>query len=68
MKIFEKVSPFLKFKRPSSPVRDDASPRLPIELKFEMKAGSLERTAQLAPTDSDESNCPSISPRLKPMA
>ncbi|MCY1424479.1 hypothetical protein D9M71_402260 [compost metagenome] len=65
LKIFEKVSPFLKFSRLSSPVREDASPRLPIELKLEMFIGSPLRTAQLAPTDSAESNCPSISPMLK---
>ncbi|MCY1562931.1 hypothetical protein D9M68_1003950 [compost metagenome] len=65
MKIFEKVSPFLKFRRLSSPVREDDSPRIPIELKLEMFCGSAERTAQLAPTDRDESNCPSISPILK---
>ncbi|MCY1287502.1 hypothetical protein D9M68_219840 [compost metagenome] len=61
LKIFEKVSPFLKFSRPSSVVCDSPLPPLLTPIR----SGSAPRTAQLAPTDSDESNCPSISPRLK---
>ncbi|MNQ72968.1 hypothetical protein D3C85_876870 [compost metagenome] len=64
LKIFEKVSPFLKFSRPSSEVRDSASPPLAVE----MNSGSAERTAQLAPTEREESNCASISPMLNVMA
>ncbi|MNM97791.1 hypothetical protein D3C81_1103060 [compost metagenome] len=68
MKIFEKVSPFLKFRRLSSLVREEALPLTPCELKLEMKSGSGLRTAQLAPTDSAESKLPSNSPMLKLMA
>ncbi|MCY1180630.1 hypothetical protein D9M73_210870 [compost metagenome] len=68
MKIFEKVSPFLKFRRLSSTVREDDVPRLPIELKLEISDGSAPRTDQLAPIDNDESNWPSISPMLKSTA
>ncbi|MNE62726.1 hypothetical protein D3C80_1580310 [compost metagenome] len=68
MKIFEKVSPFLKFRRLSSLVREEALPLTPCELKLEMKSGSGLRTAQLAPTDSAESKLPSISPMLKSLA
>ncbi|MCY1279044.1 hypothetical protein D9M69_277460 [compost metagenome] len=78
LKIFEKVSPFLKLTRPSSAVREaalplpfGAPPMTPLPnagLKLLTKSGSAERSAQLAPTDSDESNCPSISPMLKLMA
>ncbi|MCY1548644.1 hypothetical protein D9M68_847670 [compost metagenome] len=56
LKIFEKVSPFLKFRRPSSAVREAAVPRAPTKLKLEMNEGSGERTDQLAPMDSEESS------------
>ncbi|MNZ95648.1 hypothetical protein D3C78_1148120 [compost metagenome] len=65
LKIFEKVSPFLKFCRLSSAVRLADSPRRPLTLAALTNLGSGPRTDQLAPTDSDESNCPSISPILK---
>ncbi|MNY32577.1 hypothetical protein D3C86_1668000 [compost metagenome] len=64
LKIFEKVSPFLKFKRPSSEVREEALPPLAVE----MKSGSAPRTDQLAPIDSAESNCASSSPTLNVIA
>ncbi|MDT4814993.1 hypothetical protein FQZ97_480120 [compost metagenome] len=64
LKIFEKVSPFLKFNRPSSPVEAKALPPLVVPTS----SGSALRTAQLAPIDRDESNWPSISPILKVMA
>ncbi|MCY1349508.1 hypothetical protein D9M68_402930 [compost metagenome] len=68
LKIFEKVSPFLKLRRPSSTVVVADSPRLPSTLFGEMNDGSAPRTAQLAPTESVESKLPSSSPMLKSMA
>ena len=62
--IFEKVSPFLKFKRPSSPVEDCPVPPLTVPTSDL----SASRMPQLAPTDNDESNVPSISPILKATA
>jgi hypothetical protein len=61
LKIFEKVSPFLKFRWPSSEVCDRPLPPLltPIRFLFGLAVD------QLAPTESDESNWPSISPMLK---
>ncbi|MNF58391.1 hypothetical protein D3C84_399430 [compost metagenome] len=61
LKIFEKVSPRLKFRRPSSEVCDRPRPPLltPIRSSFGLAVD------QLAPTDSEESNWPSISPMLK---
>ncbi|MNO76889.1 hypothetical protein D3C76_679770 [compost metagenome] len=61
LKIFEKVSPFLKFRWPSSEVCDSPLPPLfaPIRSLFGLSVD------QLAPTDRDESNEPSISPTLK---
>ncbi|MCY1457560.1 hypothetical protein D9M71_748660 [compost metagenome] len=64
LKIFEKVSPFLKFSRPSSPVEDWPEPPLTVPTR----ASSASRMPQLAPTDSEESNVPSISPMLNEMA
>jgi hypothetical protein len=64
LKIFENVSPFLKFNRPSSPVEDWPEPPL-TKPTSELSAS---RMPQLAPTDSDESNVPSISPMLNEMA
>ncbi|MNQ47220.1 hypothetical protein D3C85_610560 [compost metagenome] len=61
LKIFEKVSPFLKFRRESSEVCDMPSPPLLTPIR----SLSAPRMDQLAPTDSEESNCPSISPTLK---
>src|SRR3990167_1524193 len=61
LKIFEKVSPFLKFRRLSSLVDEAALPPLTVPIR----SGSAPRVDQLAPTDSDESNWPSISPILK---
>src|SRR5471032_2581173 len=60
LKILEKVSPFLKFRRPSSPV--DAWPVPPLGTPTSFLSAS--RMPDLAPTDSEESNCPSISPML----
>ncbi|MDT4847931.1 hypothetical protein FQZ97_820080 [compost metagenome] len=65
LKIFEKVSPFLKFLRLSSAVRVAEAPRMPSVLALLMKSGSGARTAQLAPTERVESKLPSISPMLK---
>ncbi|MNG16370.1 hypothetical protein D3C84_1002800 [compost metagenome] len=52
LKIFEKVSPFLKFRWPSSEVWDRPSPPLFTPIR----SLSAPRIDQLAPTDSDESN------------
>ena len=61
LKIFEKVSPFLKFRRPSSPVWVKPVPPLASPIR----SGSALRIDQLAPTERDESSWPSISPMLK---
>ncbi|MCY1503292.1 hypothetical protein D9M68_374160 [compost metagenome] len=61
LKIFEKVSPRLKLRRPSSPVWVKPVPPLAAPIRSLSALAVL----QLAPTDSDESNCPSISPMLK---
>src|SRR5450830_20301 len=61
LKIFENVSPRLKFKWPSSEVWDKPLPPLltPIRSRLALAVD------QLAPTQSDESKLPSISPMLK---
>ncbi|MNF66574.1 hypothetical protein D3C84_483690 [compost metagenome] len=64
LKIFEKVSPFLKFRRPSSPEEEKPLPPLVVSIRWE--SGS--DVAQLAPTDSEESNWPWMSPTLKATA
>src|SRR5262245_39897025 len=61
LKIFEKVSPFLKFRCESSEVWLRPSPPLLAPIR----SGSALRIDQLAPTERDESNCPSTSPMLK---
>src|SRR5471030_1121124 len=61
LKIFEKASPLLKFRWPSSEVCESPLPPLLTPIR------SLLRPAvdQLAPTDREESKLPSISPMLK---
>ncbi|MCY1545332.1 hypothetical protein D9M68_812690 [compost metagenome] len=60
----EKFSPLLKFRRLSSAVRVEARPSVAPPL-LDMKSLSGLVVDQLPPTDSDESNCPSISPMEK---
>ncbi|MNP30867.1 hypothetical protein D3C76_1239630 [compost metagenome] len=61
LKILEKVSPFLKFRWPSSDVCDRPLPPLFTPIRFLLGLA----VDQLAPMESDESNWPSISPMLK---
>src|SRR5690606_36825549 len=61
LKIFEKVSAFLKFRRPSSLAVAAVLPPLVAPTR----SGSAPRMDQLAPRDNEESSWPSISPMLK---
>src|SRR5690606_32227544 len=61
LKILEKVSPFLKFRWPSSDVCDRPLPPLFTPIRFLLGLA----VDQLAPMESEESNWPSISPMLK---